>query len=588
MEPILQTWLEQQCKMIPGARRAVLLTGSADEGPYHSACHWPKAEADVSSLQRVIQAALRSKQAVLKARSHTVEQTSEPLDALACPLVWQGELHGVVAIELTSRAQPLQKAAVQQVQNGVIWLESMIRLHRAQSSEQLIHMIELLGASLGHERFNAALGQVAAELAKRFDCTRVSIGFQRLNSVRVEAISHTKRIDASTNLVKALRDAMVEAIDQGQTIVYPPRQVEAIHSTHFHQQLAKQQKHTEFCTLPLVKNGRAIGTIVFERPLANSFSDAEVERLEQVGLLLGPVLQIRRREERSFFAKAADSLVQQTKKLFGAGYLRLKVTAATAALVLGWLSVATGPFSIATDAQLEANAQRVVVAPQPGYIASAPVRSGDLVQKGQLLAALDDTDLRKEQRRWLTQREQLLKEYRQALAGANRSEVAILQAKRKQSEAQLALIEQQLARTQLVAPFSGVVVKGDLSQSLGAPVERGEVLFEIAPRDGYRVVMKVEDQDIGLIRVGQSGRLRLAAIPDQLIPVEVNRVTPLSTTDQERNVFRVEASLDTEIDLLRPGMEGVSRIEIGEKRKVWIWTRRLMNWLRLFLWHWTP
>ena len=62
----------------------------------------------------------------------------------------------------------------------------------------------------------------------------------------------------------------------------------------------------------------------------------------------------------------------------------------------------------------------------------------------------------------------------------------------EQAEAQLALVEEQLSRARLVAPFDGFIVVGDLSQSLGSPVERGDVLFEVAPLDGFRVVLEVD------------------------------------------------------------------------------------------------
>ena len=55
-----------------------------------------------------------------------------------------------------------------------------------------------------------------------------------------------------------------------------------------------------------------------------------------------------------------------------------------------------------------------------------------------LLAALDDSELLQEQRKWRSQRGQLLKEYRKALANGERAEVAILGAKRAQAEAQAA------------------------------------------------------------------------------------------------------------------------------------------------------
>ena len=237
---------------------------------------------------------------------------------------------------------------------------------------------------------------------------------------------------------------------------------------------------------------------------------------------------------------------------------------------------------------LEAEICRSVVAPQEGYIAAAHVQAGDLVRAGDLLAKLDDQELRLEQRKWQSQRAQLFKEYRQALAGFNRAEVAILSAKRAQAEAQLNLVEQQLARAKLVAPFSGLVVKGDLNQSLGSPVKRGEVLYEVAPTNVYRVVLKVDDRDMGLVSKGQQGQLKLSGIPDMSINLTVDRLTPVSTTEGGRNYFRDEAVMDKHSDLMRPGMEGVAKIEIGEEKLVWIWTRRLVDWLRLMAWNRLP
>ena len=55
----------------------------------------------------------------------------------------------------------------------------------------------------------------------------------------------------------------------------------------------------------------------------------------------------------------------------------------------------------------------------------------------------------------------------------------IVGAQIEQVEAQLALVEEQLSRARLIAPFDGYVVTGDLSQNLGSPVARGDVLFEV-------------------------------------------------------------------------------------------------------------
>ena len=588
MENVLQTWLINQCRMLSGAKHAVLLTGEPDVGPYDQSIYWPDEGQDHALLSRVAETALHLKQVVIKTRHNEEKNTGEPLDALACPLILGGRLFGVVAIEMTHRSQSMHQDAVRQVQAGANWLETMIQLQGSTAREQLLNLVDLVAAGTEHERFGAAAMEVANELAERFSCQRVSLGFLRYKRIRIEAMSHSDRIDQQSNLVRAIRDAMSESMDQGATVVYPEVADTAVLVTRFHAQLAQDRQGAAILTVPLIKNGQTVGAFLMERAQGNPFAVETVAQCEQIGLLLGPVLETRRSDERPLPVKILDSMRGGLGKMFGPHYLGLKAGVALGLVVLIWLTVAEGTFRISGDSELEAGICRAVVAPQQGYIAAAHVRAGDLVRNGDLLATLDDRELLLEQRKWQSQRSQLLKEYRRALAESNRAEVAILNAKRSQAEARLKLVNQQLERITLVAPFSGLIVKGDLSQALGSPVERGDVLFEVAPTDAYRVVMKVDDRDIGLVQPGQRGQLKLSGIPEGHIGITVDRLTPVSAAKEGRNYFRVEAVMDNHSDLMRPGMEGIAKIEAGREKLLWIWTRRLVGWLRLFAWSRLP
>jgi RND family efflux transporter MFP subunit len=588
MKKILRSWLFHQCRILSGSTQAVLLTGPPGEGPYDQTLLWPDKHRDHSALLRVARAALHHKQAVIKARNSRAEKTGEPLDALACPLRLNDRLFGVVAIEMTNGSRPIKRATVRQVQAGAKWLETMIQLQGTTAKEQLVNLVDLVATGLEHEKFRVAATEVANELAERFACERVSIGFLRYNRVKVAAMSHSSRIDQHSNKIRAIREAMSESLDQGTTVVYPAASEDTALVNRFHSQLTKEQQGAAICTLPLIKNSKAVGALVLERAADKPFTAETVEQCEQIGLLLGPVLETRRRDERPLLSKILDSMQSGCAKLFGPRHLPLKLGVVLSAMLVVWLSLAIATFSISSDSVLEAAIRRSIVAPQEGYISTVHVRAGDRVREGELLASLDDQELRLEQRKWQSQRAQLFREYRKALAGLDRAEVAILHAKRAQAEAQLKLVEQQLARVKLVAPFSGLVVKGDLDQALGSPVKRGEVLFEVAPTDEYRVVLKVDDRDIGLVSLEQRGQLKLSGIPDRSINITIDRLTPVSSTEGGRNFFRVEAVMDNQSDLMRPGMEGIAKIEIGREKLIWIWTRRLVDWLHLIAWRWLP
>ena len=106
------------------------------------------------------------------------------------------------------------------------------------------------------------------------------------------------------------------------------------------------------------------------------------------------------------------------------------------------------------------------------------------------------------------------------------------------------MIDDQLARTHLRAPLDGLVVSGDLSQSIGAPTERGQVLFEVAPLDAYRILLQVDEREAAEIAVGQRGNIVLAAFPTRSLPFLVEKITPVSIAREGRNHFRVEARLE--------------------------------------------
>jgi multidrug resistance efflux pump len=204
------------------------------------------------------------------------------------------------------------------------------------------------------------------------------------------------------------------------------------------------------------------------------------------------------------------------------------------------------------------------------------------------MAMLDDKDLVTERLKWSTKKGEQEKEYGKALAKQERADAAIIQVQIEQAKAQIELLDEQIKRTRLAAPFDGLVISGDLSQSVGAAVKRGDELFQVAPLDSYRVILKVDERDIAVIKSGQTGTLLVTSIPLQPLHYTVTRVTPIAEAEEGVNSFRVEAVLAEFSDRLRPGMKGVGKTTIEKQLVIRIWTHRLVHWLRVTLWKWLP
>jgi multidrug resistance efflux pump len=551
----------------------------------------------VKHLAEVAERALAERQGlVIKRDPEPGESDRERFD-VAYPIQIQGQPHGVVAIDITARAESELQAVTRQLQWGAGWLE--VLLHRlkasrpdpdstAATSERLKILLELVTSPLDHERFYSASTAFVTALATRFDCDRVSLGFVSGGRVRVRAVSHSAQFRKQANLMQAIAGAMDEASDQHATIVVPPPAGSVGRVTRAHETLARQQGSGAICTVPLAAGPRVVGALTLERPAGQGFDATTVEVCEAIAAVAGPVLELQRRDDRWLVGKAGETVTRQLGHLVGPRHVLLKLGALAATAVLAFFVFAKGEFRVSAKTVMEAGMRQAAVAPFNGYIKEAPARAGDIVRAGQLLSVLDDRELRLERLKWLSQQEQYVKQHQQALANRNAAQVNITAAQIEQARAQIALLDDQLSKTRLLAGSDGVVVTGDLTQSLGAPVERGQVLFEIAPLDAYRVALEVDERDVSEVAVGQHGHLLLSAAPTDALPFAVKKITPVSTAREGRNYFRVEATLERTPANLRPGMEGVGKIEIGRRRLIWIWTRQAVNWVRLQIWTWLP
>jgi RND family efflux transporter MFP subunit len=579
-------WLEIQCRAFNGVIRGAVILRASETAAFAPVAIWPEGIEGSPKLAAVVERALQQRAVVVDGVTRAA-QRKDPV-FIGHPVLVDDELYGAVALEVEGRSEYEVRELVQRLGWGIGWLEALSRRKTFTSKARLVTVLELIATALQHERFQAAATAVATELATTFGCERVSIGFMKGRHIQVRALSHSASFSKKTNLVRALEAAMDEAADQLATVLLPARKDGPFQVTRAHAELLQQHGTGAVCTIPLTAGGTVLGALLLELPVGSEFDARTVELCEHAALLVGPVLDVKRKEDRWLGYKALDSAAALGRKLVGPRHTALKLWGAALALLILFFSLVNGDFMITADASLEGKVQRAITASMQGYVIESRARAGDIVRQGSLIAALDDRDLRVERQKLLSQGAQQESERRQAIAEGNRARARILDAQNGQIEAQLALVDEQIARTRLIAPFDAVIVKGDLSQSLGAAVERGNVLFEVAPLDSYRVIMKVDERDITDVAVGQSGRLALTSMPNEEIELTVEKITPVSVVDQGRNYFRVEAVAKGATEKLRPGMEGVGKIEIERRKLIWIWTRKLVHWARMWVWSWWP
>jgi multidrug resistance efflux pump len=611
-ENVIQSWLDLQCQLLVGAQRATVLLGDPGAGPILPAATWPESAASTPGLSNAAASALRQRRIIVRPKDsapHAIEQQG---DVVAVPILRENELIGVVTIEFTERAQTAQQAVAKTLARNTVWLELLMRGSPAADDSPALAVIDLIATSVEHAHFEAAANSTATRWATQLGCERVSIGFVRGTQVEVQTMSGSATLNPTMRLTRAIGRSMDEAIGQDTTIVYPTGDEKNFFATRCHEELARTAVAGSVCTIPISRDDTLVGAVTFEHGDEQAWDQKTITLCETAISLVGPILYEKYLQDRWLGAKISAALRQQFGKFATSGHLTLKTGTAVLLCAIVYLTTANGAYRVTADAVLEGTVQRAVVAPIDGYIKEANVRAGDIVEAGQVLAQLDDKDLQLERRERMSEQAQLQREYRQAMSELDSTRVSILKAQLNQAAARLALTIQNLERTRATSPMDGIVIAGDLSQSLGTPVARGDTLFEVAPLDSYRVMLRVDERDVRRLSPGQTGQLALVGFPDEYLPFAIERVTPIATATDGRNFFTVEAQLEQRprpgmespqpgmnsprpdaerlrpgMERLRPGMKGIGKVDIGQRRLIWIWSHNLVDWFRLQAWTWT-
>ena len=244
---------------------------------------------------------------------------------------------------------------------------------------------------------------------------------------------------------------------------------------------------------------------------------------------------------------------------------------------------AADPRSFTTTGPLVAEQQADIAAEREGRIVNIAVQIGDHVQRGQLLALLDDRALRSicdahrariasadaEARSWEAEQQTAEADLRRAdVMRANKiiseenwehakyrvdetiDEVAHYQQEKKAAEADLKTASVQLEQSRIVAPFAGVV--GRSSARPAQEVKTGDVLFWITAEAPLQVLFTVPETVMSAFTVGKPLELTTADYPGLRQSGRILRVSPV--VDPGSGSVQVIGAVIRPSRMLKPGM----------------------------------
>lgn len=268
--------------------------------------------------------------------------------------------------------------------------------------------------------------------------------------------------------------------------------------------------------------------------------------------------------------------------------------------------------------------RRAKLSPQAGgQVIRMEIREGDRVKEGQVLLELWNTDLQAQhdlakqqlataesrrqesciladnaQREYIRTQQLVEKGFvsaqraddASATAKANRAACAATSAEVRRARAQIAVSQANLDRTQLIAPFAGVIaqITGELGEYVtpsppGIPTPPAVDLIDDSC---LYVSAPMDEVDAPKIRVGQVARITLDALPGQIFEGKVRRIAPYVTeVEKQARTVDVEAEFtnpdqavllvgySADIEAIIDHRENVLRVPtqvIRQDNKVWV------------------
>lgn len=201
-----------------------------------------------------------------------------------------------------------------------------------------------------------------------------------------------------------------------------------------------------------------------------------------------------------------------------------------------------------------------------GRITEIHFREGTEVKKGEALIQFDDGDAKaaaKEAEAQFILADADLKRSTELKRSNFESTKKLDEAKAKFTAAEAKVEEgkSRLAKTQIIAPFTGTM--GLINFSVGAYVQAAQELVTIVDNNPMRVDFKIPEKNIHDAGVGQTVEVKLDGFPDQVFSATVEAID--AKIDPASHSVAVRASLPNAKGLLRGGLFANISLVTGEK-----------------------
>ena len=386
----------------------------------------------------------------------------------------------------------------------------------------------------------------ARAIQQRLSVSRVVVAWRDAegNGCRVVADTGEDSASMGSRDDRIVQAAAEESASRGGVTRWPPEDKNTRHAMLAIPEFAGSVSTTAVVAVPLPDPGGANRGAVLAVGSDAPLSDSVVHFLDAIaGPLASKVASIGRSQPSRLerLLRGVTATVAGPRR-----WQWLSVAAVVLAILLMPLR-----YRIGARCELHPIERRYVAAPFDGPLQTSMVRPGDVVTEGDLLARINPREIDFELAGLRADLSRAQQEYMGLMASRDVAGSKIAELQVESLRLKTDLLQYQRFNLDILSPISGLVVSGDIKQSEGTPLSRGETLFEIAPLGQIVVEIAVPESDYSHVRVGMPVHFQVHALPQRRFTASLDRIHPRAELVDHENVFIAEVTIDDPENVLR-------------------------------------
>ncbi len=166
--------------------------------------------------------------------------------------------------------------------------------------------------------------------------------------------------------------------------------------------------------------------------------------------------------------------------------------------------------------------------------------------------------------------------YASVASGARPEEIQQARSEMTKLEGTIRYLTKQLSKQAVVSPFPGRV----------ALVNAPQALLRIIRLDSVRVLTKISEGDLDLVKPDAPIALRLRSFPNQRYTGTVQQISSEAEESRSQSLFKVAGVLENSDGRLKAGMSGKLKIQAGKKPLFKILGRSVVRFFKVEFWNW--